>query len=224
MPNAPQMLGRVTRAGDTVSGRRRSRGEGSVYREVDARRGERSIGAIVTPEGRRKVTGRTKRETLARLDRLRAQVRSGQPAPNRNTTVTEVVGLWRERELAGRQVVPAVRERYEWHCRIIVTELGGKRVARLTIADVERMLDALAERGSRTDGKGRPFGRATLGTLRATTNQILEFARAVSVVSDLDLSFAPPLSSPWDPVQTAAQTWMRAKHGQTPEQRSDDGG
>ena len=48
---------------------------------------------------------------------------------------------------------------------------------RLTIADVERMLDTLAAQGSRRDGKGRPFGRATLGKLRATTIQILEFAR-----------------------------------------------
>ena len=166
-----------------MSGRRRSRGEGSVYREVDPRHGERWIGAIVTPEGRRKVTGRTKREALARLDRLRAEVRAGQPAPNRNTTVAEVVELWRERELAGRRLVPGVRERYEWHCRIITTELEGKRVARLTIADVERMLDALAARGSRHDGKGRPFARATLGKLRATTIQILEFARRREMVT-----------------------------------------
>ena len=46
------------------------------------------------------------RRVAAENDRLRAQVRSGQPAPNRNTTVAEVVGLWRERELAGRRVVP----------------------------------------------------------------------------------------------------------------------
>ena len=58
-----------------------------------------------------------------------------------------------------------------------MTELGGKRVARLTIADEERMLDALAERGSRTDGNGRPFGRQRSGSC-ATTIQILEFAQA----------------------------------------------
>ena len=48
---------------------------------------------------------------------------------------------------------------------------GVSRVARLTIADVERMLDTLAAQGSRRDGKGRPFGRATLGKLRAPTFQ-----------------------------------------------------
>ena len=45
------------------------------------------------------------------------------------------------------------------------------------------MLDTLAAQGSRRDGKGRPFGRATLGKLRATTIQILEFARRRDMVT-----------------------------------------
>ena len=28
-------------------------------------------------------------------------------------------------------------------------------------------------------------------------------------ISDLDLSYTPPLSSPWDPVQMAAQAWSK---------------
>ena len=31
----------------------------------------------------------------------------------------------------------------------------------------------------------------------------------VDAVSDLDLSYTPPLGSPWDAVQMAAQTWVR---------------
>ena len=31
----------------------------------------------------------------------------------------------------------------------------------------------------------------------------------VEALSDLDLSYTPPLSSPWDPIQMAAQKWMR---------------
>jgi hypothetical protein len=30
----------------------------------------------------------------------------------------------------------------------------------------------------------------------------------VEELSDLDLSYTPPLSSPWDPVQMAAQDWV----------------
>ena len=31
----------------------------------------------------------------------------------------------------------------------------------------------------------------------------------VDAISDLDLSYTPPFSAPWDPVQTAAQEWVR---------------
>ncbi len=34
----------------------------------------------------------------------------------------------------------------------------------------------------------------------------------VDAVSDLDLSYTPPLSSPWDAVQAAAQAWVRHTH------------
>jgi hypothetical protein len=31
----------------------------------------------------------------------------------------------------------------------------------------------------------------------------------VADLSDIDLSYTPPLSSPWDPVQMAAQAWNK---------------
>jgi NADPH-dependent 2,4-dienoyl-CoA reductase/sulfur reductase-like enzyme len=34
---------------------------------------------------------------------------------------------------------------------------------------------------------------------------------AIDALSDLDLSYTPPLSSPWDPVQMAAQAWVRSQ-------------
>ncbi len=33
---------------------------------------------------------------------------------------------------------------------------------------------------------------------------------AVKGISDLDLSYTPPFSSPWDPVQVAADAWVLA--------------
>ncbi len=32
----------------------------------------------------------------------------------------------------------------------------------------------------------------------------------VEELNDLDLSYAPPFSGPWDPIQTAAQAWAAA--------------
>jgi hypothetical protein len=34
---------------------------------------------------------------------------------------------------------------------------------------------------------------------------------AVANMDDLDLSYTPPLGSPWDAVQVAAQSWTRAQ-------------
>jgi hypothetical protein len=34
----------------------------------------------------------------------------------------------------------------------------------------------------------------------------------VEAVSDLDLSYTPPLGSPWDAVQMGAQGWVRHTH------------
>jgi NADPH-dependent 2,4-dienoyl-CoA reductase/sulfur reductase-like enzyme len=38
----------------------------------------------------------------------------------------------------------------------------------------------------------------------------------VEAISDLDLSYTPPLGSPWDLVQMAAQDWARAASKQKP--------
>lgn len=37
----------------------------------------------------------------------------------------------------------------------------------------------------------------------------IHFGATVETLSDFDLSYTPPLSSPWDPVQTAAQEWLK---------------
>jgi len=34
----------------------------------------------------------------------------------------------------------------------------------------------------------------------------------VDALSDLDLSYTPPLGSPWDATQMAAQAWVRQYH------------
>jgi hypothetical protein len=39
----------------------------------------------------------------------------------------------------------------------------------------------------------------------------------VDQISDLDLSYTPPLSSPWDPVQMASQAWCASGNAFTTE-------
>jgi hypothetical protein len=44
----------------------------------------------------------------------------------------------------------------------------------------------------------------------------------VDAISDLDLSYTPPLGSPWDALQTGAQTWIHT--GRTPSDGRPPGG
>ncbi len=61
---------------------------------------------------------------------------------------------------------------------------------------------------------GRLLGAQIVGHWRSEVAKRIDvFATAlfhemsVDSMSDLDLSYTPPLSSPWDPVQVASQKW-----------------
>ncbi len=64
---------------------------------------------------------------------------------------------------------------------------------------------------------GRLLGAQILGYWRAEVAKRIDvFATAlyhgmrVDALSDLDLSYTPPLGSPWDPIQMVAQAWVQA--------------
>lgn len=65
-------------------------------------------------------------------------------------------------------------------------------------------------------GTGRLLGAQILGHRRSEVSKRIDIVATalfnnmtVEQLSDLDLSYTPPLSSPWDPVQMAAQAWVR---------------
>lgn len=65
---------------------------------------------------------------------------------------------------------------------------------------------------------GRLLGAQLIGHWRAEVAKRIDiFAAAlfhgmrVEELNDLDLSYTPPVSSPWDPVQMAAQSWVTAR-------------
>jgi len=65
---------------------------------------------------------------------------------------------------------------------------------------------------------GRLLGAQILGHWRSEVAKRIDIfstalfhAMNVESISDLDLSYTPPLSSPWDPVQIAAQAWCAAR-------------
>src|SRR5262249_3066874 len=73
---------------------------------------------------------------------------------------------------------------------------------------------ALRVTGDRTTGQ--PLGMQLFGHKDAEIAKRVDIAAAaifhgmtVDAVSDLDLSYPPPLGSPWDAVQIATQAWVR---------------
>ena len=52
----------------------------------------------------------------------------------------------------------------------------------------------------------------TIITARGLTKTFTVKKEKVTAVSDLDLSYTPPLGSPWDATQLAAQAWVRQYH------------
>lgn len=67
---------------------------------------------------------------------------------------------------------------------------------------------------------GLLLGAQILGSVRSEVSKRIDvFAAAlfhgmtVEALNDLDLSYTPPVSSPWDPVQIAAQHWAASVRG-----------
>jgi NADPH-dependent 2,4-dienoyl-CoA reductase/sulfur reductase-like enzyme len=68
----------------------------------------------------------------------------------------------------------------------------------------------------------RVLGAQMLGSISGAIAKRIDVVAAglyagmtVDELSDLDLSYTPPLGSPWDPVQTAAQTWLSERAGKS---------
>jgi pyruvate/2-oxoglutarate dehydrogenase complex dihydrolipoamide dehydrogenase (E3) component len=66
-------------------------------------------------------------------------------------------------------------------------------------------------------GTGRLLGMQLFGHKNAEIAKRVDIAAAaiftnmtLDAVSDLDLSYTPPLGSPWDAVQLGAQAWVQA--------------
>lgn len=68
-------------------------------------------------------------------------------------------------------------------------------------------------------GTGRLLGGQILGHRRSEVSKRIDVlgtalfnGMMVEELSDLDLSYTPPLSSPWDPIQMAAQAWVKRRN------------
>src|SRR4051812_25522520 len=120
------------------SRRRRSRGEGSVYRN-----GNRWRGALtwINPDGTRErhvVSGATSKETREKLDVLRREAQRGK-LPSARLTVAEFLTEWISAERT--KVAASTWRGRETHVRVyLIPALGRLAVVKLSAADVDRAL------------------------------------------------------------------------------------
>ena len=129
-------------------GGKRGNGEGTVYQRADGR----WEGAAVVPvagggRARRRVYGRTRQETSAKLTALLRQAEQGIAAPVAGQTVAGYLAGWLA-DTAKRHLRPPTYETYELLSRRhIVPLVGAKRLDRLTAADIRRLLNAKSDEG-----------------------------------------------------------------------------
>lgn len=167
---------------------KRANGEGSVYED---RANGRWVGEVVLDSKRRRVSASTKAAAAAKLREMIRKHEGGGIVVDGHASLRSLVELWQRVELPSRQMAPNTRTRFEWHCRIIVEHLGDARLRSLSADRVEAMYAALVKGGA---GR-KPFGRATLVSLRSTLSQVLRFGQRRGI---LDRNIAPITVIPGD--------------------------
>lgn len=158
--------------------RRRSPGEGSVYRN-----GNRWRGALTwtNPDGtreRRIVSGATAKEARENLDKLRTLAKAG-PVPSARLTIGDYLAQWIEGERS--KVRASTWRGRESHVRVyLIPSLGRLPLGKLTSADVEKALAGFQASGRPVVGKRgrpqRPISPQTARHIRATLRHALNDA------------------------------------------------
>jgi len=127
--------------------RRRASGEDSIYRDGDRWRGAVSLGYDERGNRvRKKVSGRTRAEVVEKLRRLRQQVDSGVITDDK-LTVQDFLDRWLTVNLPG-SVAEATEDSYADTVRLhLVPALGRKQLAKLTVADLDKLWKAKRDAG-----------------------------------------------------------------------------
>ena len=128
---------------------RNNRGEGCVYKCKPPEKGWRGYITVgIKPNGgqdKRWRKGRTKREVLEKLEKLKAY--SSSYLANASERVTVEQWLTRYAELRGREVRPRTREVHKYYLSKILPELGHMQLAKLTPLHVRTFYSKLIDAG-----------------------------------------------------------------------------
>lgn len=133
----------------TRGSRRRSHGDGSVYRSPDGRwRGVADLGWVDGKRRRKYVTGATQSEALEKLRKVQRDAAAG-TVSNDQLTVAQFLTRWVTVTLPGN-VAGSTLDDYADTVRLhLVPVLGRKKLSRLTVEDVDSLWAAKRRDGYR---------------------------------------------------------------------------
>ncbi len=142
------------------------------------------IGSVQIDGRRYSARGKTKTDVSAKLARRRAEALTGtgRSSGNDAVTVADAIDTFLERDLpnrksGGRPLAPGSIENYRYNLGLVRDELGKIRLPRLTVIQVENMLDRLATRGV------RPLGKASLVKLLSMFATAIDAAQRRDIVT-----------------------------------------
>ena len=142
---------------------RRGTGEGSVYRRESTGAWHGTVDLGRGPDGRRQrktVTGKTKRQVLAKLAEVQSRQAAGAPPTDDRQTTASYLTYWLDNVLAGT-VKDSTETSYRWIVgKYLVPSLGAIPLAKLAPSDVQSMMRRLERQG--LSGRTRQYARAIL--------------------------------------------------------------
>ena len=167
---------------------RRRNGEGTIYRNEARDRYEAQITVDIV-DGRpvrKKVTGKTEKELLARLKEAQRALDDGLPLPDRRETVARFLDGWLE-HLAHTERSPATVQNYRDIVKCYISpKMGRVKLAELAPRHVEKM-----QRDILKDGKSPRTARLSRSVLRAA----LRHAERHGIVARNAAALSEPVKS-----------------------------
>ena len=150
--------------------KQRGNNEGSVYQE-GARSSSgptgRWIAQVLVDGKKRRAIVDSEAKAKKKLREMLGQMDTGKLVVDGNLTVRQLLDRWAEKALPNRNLQQPTLEVHKWARRILVEDLGGKRVRSLTPDHIEAAFQRRAESG---------FSRNSLVKLRSTLGQALAWA------------------------------------------------
>ena len=128
----------------TKAKRRRGKGEGGLFlRSNGLWAAVVDLGYVNGKRVRREVSSKTKWDAMAKAEAVREEIKKGVKVPQ-HLTVADVVESWLSGLESSRKVKPTTLQNYRNVANFYVLPfVGNKRIASLTVDDVDKMLETL---------------------------------------------------------------------------------